>query len=93
MPTKLELIKRKNDLELLIKIERAEHDIQLKRKKKLIKKLRKEICRINRKFILYFDKELYSDSSDEDLYTLNSTDIPEYDDTYDVESTDDKQRN
>ena len=84
MPTKLELIKRKNDLELLIKIERAEHDIQLKQKKKIIKKLRKEICRINRKFILYFDKDLYSDSSDEDLYIMDTTEITEYDD----ESTD-----
>ena len=88
MPTKLELIKRKNDLELLIKIERAEHDIQLKRKNKLIKKLRKEICRVNRKFILYFDKELYSDSSDEDLYTVDTTEV-----NYNDESTDDNKKN
>jgi hypothetical protein len=87
MPTKLELIKRKNDLELLIKIERAEHDIQLKRKNKLIKELRKEICRINRKFILYFNKELYSDSSDEDLYTVDTTEV-----NYNDESSDDDKK-
>lgn len=87
MPTKLELIKRKNDLELLIKIERAEHNIQMKRKKELIKELRKEICRINKKFILYFNRGLYSDSSDEDLYTVDTTEV-----NYNDESSDDDKK-
>jgi hypothetical protein len=73
--SKTELTIENRKLRNLLSIIRSENNLKLKKKDETIKHLRKEIVRLNKKFILYFQSVDLDTDSETDYETTTGTEI------------------
>jgi len=73
--SKTELTIENRKLRNLLSIIRSENNLKLKKKDETIKHLRKEIVRLNKKFILYFQSVDLDTDSETDYETTTDTEI------------------
>jgi len=73
--SKTELTIENRKLRNLLSIIRSENNLKLKKKDETIKHLRKEIVRLNKKFILYFQSVDLDTESETDYETTTGTEI------------------